>query len=175
MTHKQTVGFAGAAGTLAVMAVFFGWSSRHSAPGTANVSLPPSATPLVAPVAPAASPATSAVEQAANEEPAVPPLPANATHVPDEYLLKLANMVRLTNADEHLIDKERWGRALPIAERLVQAPCDCEQRNWLNHFISMGNDALAGMDEDYYRTAVLMQKMARNDQQLADHPEFFAR
>ena len=107
----------------------------------------------------------------ASEEPIViPPLPANATSVPDADLLKLSAMVNLPNAEERRIDKEQWGRALPIARQLVQGPCDCEQRNWLNHYIEMGENALAGSNDAYFKLAILMQKMARNDKQLADDP-----
>ncbi len=107
----------------------------------------------------------------ASEEPIViPPLPANAASVPDADLLKLSAMVNLPNADERHIDKNQWAAAVPIAEQLVQGPCDCEQRNWLNHFIEMGNDASPGSDDAYYKLAVLMRKMARNDQQLARDP-----
>ncbi len=107
----------------------------------------------------------------ASEEPIViPPLPANAVSVPDADLLKLSAMVNLPNADERRINKEQWALAVPIAKQLVQGPCDCEQRNWLNHYIELGNDALTGSDDAYYNLAVLMHKMARNDRQLADNP-----
>lgn len=110
-----------------------------------------------------------------NDEMIIPPLPADATFVPDADLLKLSALVNLPNAEERHIDKDQWGRALPIAQKLVQGPCDCEQRNWLVHFIEMGNNALAGSDDDYYRLAGAMRKMARNDKQLENDPAYFAR
>ena len=100
----------------------------------------------------------------------IPPLPANAANVPDEDLLRLSASVGLANAPDRSIDKERWARVMPVAEKLVQGPCDCEQRNWLNHFIAMGEAARNGADEQYYQLAGLMVKLARNDQQLADDP-----
>ena len=112
---------------------------------------------------------------AANDETVIPPLPAGATSVPDADLLKLSALVNLPNAEERHIDKERWSRAVPIAQKLAQGPCDCEQRNWLVNFIDMGNSALAGSDDKYYRLAGLMQKMARNDKQFEKDPAFFTR
>ena len=122
------------------------------------------------PASPAASPeSVQAAAPAASEDIVIPPLPADAHYVPDAYLLKLSAMVNLPNAEERHIDKDQWSRAVPIAERLVQAPSDCEQRNWLSHFIAMGNDAIHGSEEDIYQQAGLMRKMARNDKQLTDH------
>ena len=155
----------------AVMAVLW---SRRSTP-VAATRPPPPLLAASAPVDPVPEPgAAPSSDRHESDENVVPPLPVGATKVPDGHLLKLSAMVNLTNAEERHIDKDQWSRAVPIARRLVQGPCDCEQRNWLNHFIAMGDSALAGSDADYYKLAGLMRKMARNDQQLAAHPEFFA-
>lgn len=98
------------------------------------------------------------------------PLPANAAFVPDENLLQLSALVDLPNAANRNIDKSPWPQAVAVAEVLAQGPCDCEQRNWLNHFIEMGNDAISGADDAYYKLADLMVKMARNDKQLSRDP-----
>ena len=95
---------------------------------------------------------------------AIAPLPANATAVPDEDLLKLSGMVRLANARYARPDKARWSQAVPIAQQLLTGPCDCEQRNWLNHFIAMGNDAIANSDNQYHEEAQLLATLGRNDQ-----------
>ena len=94
----------------------------------------------------------------------IAPLPANATAVPDEDLLKLSGMVRLANARYARPDKARWNLAIPIAQQLLTGPCDCEQRNWLNHFVAMGNDAIANSDNRYHEEAQLLATLGRNDQ-----------
>ncbi len=95
----------------------------------------------------------------------IPPLPPNATAVPDRDLLALAQAVDLPNATSHRPDKERWKQALLVAERLEQGPCDCEQRNWLTHFIEMGHFALVGPEADYREAARLLSTLGRNDAQ----------
>ena len=94
----------------------------------------------------------------------IAPLPANATAVPDEDLLKLAGLVRLANARYARPDKARWSQAIPIAQQLLAGPCDCEQRNWLNHFVAMGNDAVANSDAQYHEEAQLLATLGRNDE-----------
>ena len=94
----------------------------------------------------------------------IAPLPANATVVPDEDLLKLSGLVRLANARYAHPDKERWSRAIPVAQQLLAGPCDCEQRNWLNHFVAMGNDAITNLDQQYHEEAQLLATLGRNDQ-----------
>ena len=164
------------AGTIGIVvcaiAVF---ATRHFTPDTALTqvqaqTVPATPIPLAEPVA--VQPVALTVSEDAN---VIPSLPADATSVPDVDLLKLSTMVNLTNAEERHIDKEPWSRAVPIAQKLAQGPCDCEQRNWLVQFIQMGNDALAGSNDDYYRLATVMRKTARNDKQLANDPAFFNR
>ena len=50
-----------------------------------------------------------------------------------------------------------------MAQKFSVGLCDCEQRNWLNHFIEMGNAALANADDDYCVDADLMAILGRND------------
>ena len=73
-------------------------------------------------------------------------------------------MVDLANAADRPPDKEKWQQALVIADKLQQGPCDCEQRNWLHHFIETGNSALTA-PADYAENVQLMLKLARNDKQ----------
>ena len=114
------------------------------------------------PAAPSIAQATPALAPALTVSP-IPPLPVNATSVPDEYFLKLAAMVDLAGAKDHRPDKKHWEQALAIAQNLSGGPCDCEQRNWLNHFMEMGNYALSDADQDYYQSAQLMATLGRND------------
>ena len=164
-------------GAVIVLCVAAAFASRHLAPVAAPMPIPlhaqnaPSTTVLPT----ASTPDHPALLTAADDANTIPPLPSDATSVPDADLLKLSAIVNLPNAEERHIDKKQWNRALPIAQRLAQGPCDCEQRNWLVQFIQMGNDALAGSEQDYYRLAGVMRKTARNDKQLADNPTFFNR
>ena len=95
----------------------------------------------------------------------IPLLPPHATSVPDEDLLILTALVDLPNATAHQPDKAKWKQAITAAEQLMQGPCDCEQRNWLSHFVEMGNFALAGSETEYRRDAALLATLARNDRQ----------
>ena len=94
----------------------------------------------------------------------IPALPANATSVPDDNILTLARFVDLPNSAEHHPDKKRWSQAITAAEKLAQGPCDCAQRNWLTHFIEMGNFALSDSESDYRESAKLMATLGRNDE-----------
>ena len=148
-------------------------STTVPTPRSPSVQTQAAATPPV-PLG-AGTPSQAVTLSASDEANTISSLPPDATSVPDAALLKLSTMVNLPNAEERRIDKEQWNRALPIAQKLVQGPCDCEQRNWLNQFIRMGNDALTEDHEDYFRLAAVMRKTARNDQQLVSDPAFFAR
>ncbi len=62
--------------------------------------------------------------------------------------------------------KQVWASQLPIAESLLQRPCDCDQRNWLKHYVKTANDALAG-SEDYVHSVQLLATLRRSDQDLS--------
>ena len=111
------------------------------------------ASPSAEPVATALSPVS------------IPPLPTNATSVPDDDLLRLSALVDLASAADRPPNKDGWRQAISIAEQLQQGPCDCEQRNWLHHFVETGNSALGGSSSDYAENAQLMLTLARNDKQ----------
>jgi len=89
-------------------------------------------------------------------------IPANATSIPDASLYRLSMMVNLAEARDHRPDKAQWEQAVVIAGKLLEGPCDCEQKNWLKHFVEMGNYALSNSDE-YYKSAQLMATLPRND------------
>ena len=95
----------------------------------------------------------------------IPPLPADATFVPDEDLLKLSTMVDLAGAATHRPNKDRWRQALAVSQKLMEGPCDCEQRNWLSRFGEMGNFALTNSETEYRNYATLMSNLGRNDNQ----------
>ena len=156
------VGFAGA--VLIAAAVLFAAERapfRESA-GVETAAIQKQAVPVTGkPTMPAGEPRSSQTSSAQAD--AIAPLPANATSIPDEDLLRLAGMVDLAGASDHRPDKVRWTQALAAAEKLQAGPCDCEQRNWLNHFVEMGNYALSGADEGYAQSARLMATLGRND------------
>ena len=120
--------------------------------------------------APNPTPVSTATAFAAS---GITPLPTDATSVPDEDLLKLSGLVDLANARYQHPDKARWAQAIPVAQNLLSGPCDCEQRNWLNHFVEMGNDALSNSNDSYYEHANLMVTLGRNDKDamaMSHHP-----
>lgn len=93
-------------------------------------------------------------------------VPSSAPAVHDEDLKQLAGMVDLAKAKDAAPNAAKWSKALPLAKKLAGETCDCEQRNWLNQFITMGDYALAGAPE-YHESAKLMDTLPLNDDNLA--------
>jgi len=98
---------------------------------------------------------------------AEPPSSLQAAPIPvlNSDLDRLAAAVKLGEANTGGVSKETWARQVPVAEKLLQGLCDCDQRNWLKHFVKTGNDALSG-SEDYYQSIQLLAKLRRSDQDL---------
>lgn len=94
----------------------------------------------------------------------------NAKTVPDQALLRLSGMVNIGNSLNALPDKEAWGCALPVARKMMNLPCDCGQRNWLSHFVEMGDYALADSENEYLDSARLMLALGRNNAQEPETP-----
>ena len=97
--------------------------------------------------------------------PVVNPAPGDTAMVSDQALLRLSGMVNLANAMNEPPNEAEWQQALPIAEKLLVSPCDCAQRNWLNHFVAMGNHALHGSEDEYKKSAQLIVTLGRNNDQ----------
>ena len=161
-----------AAGVAAIAVNRTKQSSRHPAEAvvpttTGRESTPvavavPTTAPIVANTtapAPTAGPAKPVTTVAAT----LTPLPANATAVPDDALLQLSNLVDLIHATTQPPDKQRWAQAVPAASKLMEGPCDCDQRNWLKHFVRMGNDALGDSPTEFAEEAQLLSTLRRND------------
>jgi len=91
---------------------------------------------------------------------------ANAVNASD--LDNLAAQVHLKNASLADVDKSQWKKALVKAQQLLQGACDCEERNWLNHFVETGNDALAGSQE-FQDSAKLLVSLPKNDEEGMKH------
>jgi hypothetical protein len=62
--------------------------------------------------------------------------------------------------------KQVWAAELPVAQSLLQRPCDCDQRNWLKHYVKTANDALSG-SEDYAHSIQLLATLRRSDRDLS--------
>jgi len=90
----------------------------------------------------------------------------NAVNTSD--LSNLAQQVHLKNSNLASVNKSAWEKALPKARQLLQGACDCEERNWLNHFIETGTDAIAGSKE-YDDAAKLLVSLPKNDEEATKH------
>ena len=62
-------------------------------------------------------------------------------------------------------NKKAWQEALPIARKLLEYPCDCAQRNWLSHFVKLGDRALNGSEQEYNASAQVLVTLGRNNEQ----------
>jgi hypothetical protein len=152
-----------------------------AAVGITNMPAPTPATPQTVATAPAPAPEPVAVEPAAPDAslklsppailPVVPtiqavPLQPTGILVNNSDLDQLAAAVNLDRAGAGGVSKEVWIRETPVAEKLLQGLCDCDQRNWLKHFVKTGDYAIAG-SEDYYSSVQLLAQMRRSDQDLS--------
>jgi hypothetical protein len=83
-------------------------------------------------------------------------------------LKNLALQVNLTNIKASASDKEQWQKAIPKAQELLSGACDCEQRNWLTHFVEAGNDAVSG-DNQFEDTAKFLATLPHDDSEATTH------
>lgn len=160
MTDKTLIGIGLAAVATPVLAFcLFGGLNGHHAPAPraeAAASSRSSAVP-----APAVPPVVSRIAQ-----PPVPPeTPLSGIPVTPADLEKLARIVDLTESPDQGFKKDRWKRAIPVAEKLLRQSADCEQRNWLTQFVRLGNLALEESPE-YREFAPVLATMYRNDEEL---------
>lgn len=146
--------------------------TQRRVPTVAFDQRPSAVIPTAQAPAPVALPAVPVAQVVA--QPAFPAVPAGASPVvmpaagaavPDDALLQLASLVNLAGATTQPPDKTRWAQAVPVASKLMEAPCDCDQRNWLKHFVAMGNDALTDSSADYLAEAQLIPTLRRYDTQ----------
>jgi len=161
--QKTYAGFG--VGISALLVIAFGINSLHR-PDTSKAPKTTSQT---------AGPASNAPQQSLSQGSTQPsaavavaqltPLPANATNIPDENLLQLSLMVNLADAKDQAPDKNLWKAIIPAAQKLINGPCDCEQKIWLTHFLEMGDYALSDSLDKYHETARLMATLGRNDEQ----------
>ena len=105
-------------------------------------------------------------ETDANSEPKVSsPIssPDAAVTVQDSDLQKLAAAVKLGAVNTGDVSKNVWAQQTPMAEKLLRGMCDCDQRNWLNHFVKTGHDAISG-SQDYYQSVQVLAQLRFSNQ-----------
>ncbi len=146
-------------------------ASQEQASGDANSSAnghSPSKAPNFQPLTQSASlgfpSSSSAVNQPSASTPS--PLQPGEGAVPDSALQKLAAGVHLNASNANGMNKDLWAQQVPLAQKLVQGMCDCEQRNWLNQFIATGNFALADDAANYYPSLNNLVGLPRSDAEL---------
>jgi hypothetical protein len=172
MTNKFLIGIGAAFFSVFVLAVasvvsINSMTEQRSRPATTKPAAPSllaspgtEAQPMEPPPAPVASPDIKTAGS-----PQISPPGAVAT-VQDSDLQKLADAVKLGRTNTGDVGKDVWAREVPVAQKLLQGLCDCDQRNWLKHFVETGNQAVSG-SEQYYQSVQILATLRRNDRQLA--------
>jgi hypothetical protein len=133
----------------------------------ANVAAEEVATKMPAPEAapaPLPLPASTPIRPS-GEQPATPPVASAGTVVGMDDINRLASAVHLGDASAG-VSKDVWATQLPVAQRLLDGMCDCDQRNWLNHFVQAGQEAVAG-SQHYYQSIQVLAKLRRGNSDLA--------
>jgi hypothetical protein len=83
----------------------------------------------------------------------------------DSDLAKLAAAVKLSPLSTGDVSKDVWIREVPIAQKLLTGMCDCDQRNWLKHFVETGQEAIAGSNH-YPESIQLLATLRRGNSDL---------
>jgi GMP synthase-like glutamine amidotransferase len=91
---------------------------------------------------------------------------SSAVTVQRSDINQLAAAVKLGSSAS--VGKEVWARETPVAKRLLNGLCDCEQRNWLIHFVETGDQAMAG-SQQYSQSVQHLAKLRRDDLDLPAH------
>jgi hypothetical protein len=91
--------------------------------------------------------------------------------VQDSDIGQLAAAVKLGGPAMGVVGKEVWARETPVAEKLLEGLCDCDQRNWLNHFVETGHEAISGSG-NYYQSIQLLATLRRSNADFARNQNF---
>jgi hypothetical protein len=151
------------------VAAVVGVNSVADRPSVIDVSPVPSSAPE-----PAIAPAPAVADSLAalpNPAAASQPIPAQATGpltpqpVLDADLAQLAAAVKLGASSTGDVTKDVWAREVPVAQNLLKGMCDCDQRNWLKHFVETGQEAISGSDH-YPESVALLTKLRRGNNDL---------
>jgi hypothetical protein len=159
MNDKTLIGIGIAAVITPVLAFWIFNGTGHSTASTPAASSAPQAQISVA------SLQKSSTVSTLTAPPAAAGVPASGVQVKPVDQEKLAQMVDLTDKPDQPFNKEKWAKAIPIAQKLADQSADCEQRNWLNQFVAVGNMALDG-SPDFQKYAPVLATMYRDDQEL---------
>jgi hypothetical protein len=85
--------------------------------------------------------------------------------VSDSDLADLAASVKLGQSSTGDVGKDIWAREVPVAQKLLNGMCDCDQRNWLKHFVQTGQEAIAGSNH-FPDSVQVLTKLRRSDTDL---------
>ena len=170
MTGRFTIGILCAclavlvAGILAITAILDMTGPTPSSPDILDVATQPleptapaeplmhvTSGPLQLPMTPS-MPVPASIEQ-----------PSEGLIVHDVDLQSLALAVKLYEPNSGGVSKEVWALETPIAQKMLEGLCDCEQRNWLNHFVLAGQEATSG-SADFSATVQLLSQLRRSDE-----------
>jgi hypothetical protein len=169
MSNKFLIGIGAA-----FLAVFiFGFAAVVGVNTTSNSSQQAMAKPTQTPAPVASTPSFAAQAPVPDASPAPKTevtfstlSPAAALPVQDSDLQKLAAAVKLGQTNTGDVGKDVWAQETPVAEKLLQGLCDCDQRNWLTHFVKTGHDAISG-SQDYYQSVQLLAQLRVSNQQAS--------
>jgi hypothetical protein len=95
--------------------------------------------------------------------------PALSNTLLDSGIASLAAAIRLGKAPANDVSKDVWVRELPIAQKLLGGDCDCDQRNWLKHYIQTGQEAVSGSTR-YPQSLQMLATLRRSNQDVASAP-----
>lgn len=153
------IGIAAVATPLLALMIFNGTgASSARSPATQNAT--PAASQLS--IASMQSPVGSKIDQPPGEDGA---LPASGVQVTPAEQENLAQMVGLSENASQPFNKEKWEKAIPIAEKLLAQSADCEQRNWLTQFVAVGKLAMEE-SPDFRQYAPMLATMYRDKNEL---------
>ena len=112
-------------------------------------------------------PDTAPLPNPAAARPAAPATtgPVTPYVVLDSDLDKLARAVKLGATSTGDVGKDVWAKQVPVAQKLLKGMCDCDQRNWLKHFVQTGEEAVAG-SEQYPASVQLLANLRRGNNSL---------
>jgi len=142
-------------------------STASTSQAQVAASAPVAAAPAPIPAAPSApqQPAAATSTPASATPAAQSPVIGSAVTVQDSDIAQLASAVKLGTPTAGSISKEVWARETPVAEKLLNGLCDCDQRNWLKHFVQTGNEAISG-SENYYQSVQVLGTLRRSNADL---------
>jgi hypothetical protein len=160
MNDKTLIGIGIAAVATPVMAFWiFNGAGHSAAPAPAAGAVSQAAQPTVATLQKGTTISTLTAP------PAAAGVPAGGIQVTPADQEKLAQMVGLSDKPDQPLNKEKWEKAIPIAQKLANQSADCEQRNWLNQFVVVGNMAIEG-SPDFQKYAPVLATMCRDEKEL---------